>query len=71
MVTEDIINNMYSNIMKSAMEERKWWSNKVCKYQLISMTFKTGMAMPGHLSGQQVRAVDDTTCWAAGVVRLH
>ena len=35
------------------------------------MAFKTGMAAPGHPSGQQVRAVDDTTRLIAGVVRLH
>ena len=72
---EDIINNpcydMYCNIMKSEVEERRWWSNKVCKYQLTSINFKTRMAVPDHPSGQQVRAVDDTTRLAAGVVRLH
>ena len=72
---EDNINNpcydMYCNIMKSEVEERRWWSNKVCKYQLISMIFKTGMAVPRHRSGEQVQVVDHTARVAAGVVRLH
>ena len=33
---------MYSNIMKSEIEERRWWSNKVSKYQLTLMTLKNG-----------------------------
>ncbi|KAI0240196.1 hypothetical protein LSAT2_009115 [Lamellibrachia satsuma] len=32
------------------------------------MAFKTGMTAPGHPSGQQVRAVDDTTRLVAGVL---
>ena len=75
MFTENIINkqcyDVYSNIMKSEVEDRRWWSNKVCKYHLTLMTFKTGMAVPSNPSGQQVRAVDDSTRVAVGVVRLH